>query len=282
MHPVSIIIPAYNEEHSIGNIVRKIRDIYPDYHIIVVDDGSTDKTADLAKNAGAQVHSHPYNIGNGAAVKTGIRISRAQYLVFMDGDGQHDPRDIEPMVKFLSEFDMVVGERTLKSHASWLRAFGNSLYNKLASYVAKFKIKDLTSGFRALKADVAREFLYLLPNTYSYPTTLTLGVLRTGRSVKYLPVPVHQRNKGRSNINILKDGVNFIMVIVKICTLYSPLRIFLPASFVMFLMGLCYYGYTFFTQGRFTNMSMLLFTTSILIFMLGLISEQICQMRFDK
>ncbi len=282
MHPVSIIIPAYNEEHSIGNIVRKIRDIYPDYQIIVVDDGSTDNTADLAKSAGAQVHSHPYNIGNGAAVKTGIRISQGHYLVFMDGDGQHDPLDIEPMLKSLSEFDMVVGERTLKSHASWLRAFGNSLYNKLASYVAKFKIKDLTSGFRAIKADIAREFLYLLPNTYSYPTTLTLGVLRTGRSVKYLPVSVHQRNKGRSNINILKDGVNFIMVILKICTLYSPLRIFLPASFIMFLMGLCYYGYTFFTQSRFTNMSMLLFTTSILIFMLGLISEQICQMRFDK
>ena len=247
-----------------------------------MDDGSTDNTAGLAKSAGAQVHSHPYNIGNGAAVKTGIRISQGQYLVFMDGDGQHDPRDIEPMLKCLSEVDMVVGERTLKSHASLLRAFGNSLYNKLATYVAKFKIKDLTSGFRAIKADIAREFLYLLPNTYSYPTTLTLGVLRTGRSVKYLPVSVHQRNKGKSNINILKDGVNFIMVILKICTLYSPLRIFLPASFVMFLMGVCYYGYTFFTQGRFTNMSMLLFTTSILIFMLGLISEQICQMRFDK
>jgi hypothetical protein len=186
------------------------------------------------------------------------------------------------MLDFLSKFDMVVGERTLKGQSSWFRAIGNTLYNKLASYVAKFKIKDLTSGFRAIKAEIAREFLYLLPNTYSYPTTLTLGVLRTGRTVKYMPISVQPRRKGKSNIHILKDGVNFIMVILKICTLYSPLRIFLPASFVMFLIGLCYYGYTFFTQGRFTNMSMLLFTTSILIFMLGLISEQICQMRFDK
>lgn len=282
MHTASVIIPVYNEEHAIGNVIKKIRDLHSDFQIIVVDDGSMDNTADIARKAGAHVHSHPYNMGNGAAIKTGIRLARNKYFVFMDGDGQHDPNDIEPMLKYLSEFDMVVGERKLKGHATWLRAFGNLLYNKLASYVAKFKIKDLTSGFRAIKADIAREFLYLLPNTYSYPTTLTLGVLRTGRSVKYLPVSVHQRNKGKSNINILKDGVNFIMVIIKICTLYSPLRIFLPVSSIMFLMGLCYYGYTFFNQNRFTNMSMLLFTTSILIFMLGLISEQICQMRFDK
>lgn len=282
MHTVSVIIPAYNEEHAIGPIVKKIQDLHSDFQIIVVDDGSTDKTADLARQAGAQVHSHPYNIGNGAAVKTGIRKSQGQYLVFMDGDGQHDPQDIEPMLKCLSEYDMVVGERTLTGQASWIRAFGNALYNRLASYVAKFKIMDLTSGFRAIRADIAMEFLYLLPNTYSYPTTLTLGVLRTGRSVKYFPASVGPRKKGKSNINILKDGVNFIMVILKICTLYSPLRIFLPSSMIMFLMGLCYYGYTFFTQSRFTNMSMLLFTTSILILMLGLISEQICQMRFDK
>jgi len=282
MHTVSVIIPAFNEEHTIGNIIKKIRDLNSDYQIIVVNDGSNDNTAYLAKQAGAQVYSHPYNIGNGAAVKTGIRLAQGQYLVLMDGDGQHDPQDIEAMLECLSEFDMIVGERTLKGHASWLRAFGNSLYNKLASYVAKFKIKDLTSGFRAIKTDIAREFLYLLPNTYSYPTTLTLGILRTGRSVKYIPASVGPRKKGKSNIHILKDGFNFIMVIIKICTLYSPLRIFLPASFIMFMLGLSYYGYTFFTQGRFTNMSMLLFTTSILIFMLGLISEQICQMRFDK
>ncbi len=282
MHTISIIIPAYNEEHSIGRIVKKLRDLYADSEIIVVDDGSTDNTADKARQAGAQVHSHPYNIGNGAAVKTGIRASRGQYLVFMDGDGQHDPNDIEKMLSCLSEFDMVVGERTLKGQSSWLRALGNTFYNRLASYVAKFKIKDLTSGFRAVKADIAREFLYLLPNTYSYPTTITLGVLRTGRSIKYIPASVGPRRKGKSNIHIFKDGINFFMVILKICTLYSPLRVFLPASFSVFLLGLCYYGYTLISSGRFTNMSMLLFTTSVLIFMLGLISEQICQMRFEK
>ncbi|MBW2176414.1 MAG: glycosyltransferase family 2 protein [Deltaproteobacteria bacterium] len=282
MHTISIIIPAYNEEHSIGRIVKKIRDLYADSEIIVVDDGSTDNTADKARQAGAQVHSHPYNIGNGAAVKTGIRASRGQYLVFMDGDGQHDPNDIGKMLSCLSEFDMVVGERTLKGQSSWLRALGNTFYNRLASYVAKFKIKDLTSGFRAVKADIAREFLYLLPNTYSYPTTITLGVLRTGRSIKYIPASVGPRRKGKSNIHIFKDGINFFMVILKICTLYSPLRVFLPASFSVFLLGLCYYGYTLISWGRFTNMSMLLFTTSVLIFMMGLISEQICQMRFEK
>jgi glycosyltransferase involved in cell wall biosynthesis len=282
MYDVSIIIPAFNEENSIGNIVKKIHEIHPDYEILVIDDGSADTTADTAKNAGARVHTHPHNIGNGAAVKTGIRIAQGQYLVFMDGDGQHDPEDIKKMLVFLSKFDMVVGERTLKGQSSWFRALGNTLYNNLASYVAKFEIKDLTSGFRAIKAEIAREFLYLLPNTYSYPTTLTLGVLRTGRTVKYMPISVQPRRKGKSNIHITTDGINFFMVIIKICTLYSPLRVFLPVSFFVFVLGLSYYFYTFFVWGRFTNMSMLLFTTSVLIFMLGLISEQICQMRFER
>lgn len=282
MNNVSIIIPAFNEENSIGDIVNKLREIHPDYEILVIDDGSTDNTASNAKNAGARVHTHPHNIGNGGAVKTGIRMARGKHLVFMDGDGQHNPNDIKKMLDSLSDFDMVVGERTLKGQASWFRALGNTLYNKLASYVAKFKIKDLTSGFRAIKAEIAKEFLYLLPNTYSYPTTLTLGVLRSGRTVKYLPISVKPRLKGKSNIHISTDGINFFMVIIKICTLYSPLRVFLPVSFFVFVLGLFYYFYTFFVWGRFTNMSMLLFTTSVLIFMLGLISEQICQMRFER
>jgi len=278
---VSIVIPAYNEAQSIGDLVSKIIELYPKFEVIVINDGSTDNTANIAKDAGAHVHSHPYNIGNGAAIKSGIRIASGDILVFMDGDNQHNPEHIKKLLEYLPDYDMVVGSRSNGDQASLGRTFGNMIYNWFASYVAKFPVADLTSGFRAVKADIARNLLYLLPNTYSYPTTLTLGVLRTGRSVKYIPINVLKRKTGKSKISIFKDGVRFLMIIIKICTLYSPLRVFLPVSFGLFVIGLCYYLYTYFYWGRFSNMSALLFTTSIIIFMMGLVSEQICQMRFD-
>jgi len=279
---VSIIIPAYNEAQTIGDVVEKIIMLYPGFEIIVVNDGSTDDTAAVAKAAGALVYSHPQNIGNGAAVKSGIRFASGKILVFMDGDGQHRPEEIEDMIACFPDYDMVVGARSKGHQASLGRAFANRVYNWLASYVAKFPIQDLTSGFRAVKSEIAHNFLYLLPNTYSYPTTLTLGVLRSGRSVKYVPIHTENRKKGKSKIRVFRDGVRFFLIIAKICTLYSPFRIFLPLSIIMFLLGLSYYIYTFIVWGRFTNMSALLFTTSILIFMMGLISEQICQMRFER
>ncbi len=282
MTKVSVIIPAYNEAQTIGDLVSRTKALYPDFEIIVIDDGSTDDTGAVAKNSGAAVYSHPYNIGNGAAVKSGIRIASGKILVFMDGDSQHNPDDIAKLLKYLPEFDMVVGARSKGNHASLGRTFGNTAYNWLASYVAKFRVEDLTSGFRAVKADIAHNLLYLLPNTYSYPTTLTLSVLRNGRPVKYVPVKAKMRRSGKSGISMFKDGVRFFMIIIKICTLYSPFRIFLPVSFITFLTGWFYYLYTFCMGGRFTNMSALLFTTSIVIFMMGLVSEQICQMRFDR
>jgi len=278
---VSIIIPAYNEAGNIGEIVNRLSGLYPDAEIIVVNDGSTDETASVARGSGAIVYSHPYNIGNGAAIKSGIRIASGDILVFMDGDGQHDPKDIEKMLSYFPDYDMVVGARGKDHHASWSRALGNRIFNCFASYVAKFQVEDLTSGFRAIKAEVARNLLYLLPNTYSYPTTMTLGVLRSGKSVKYVSIRAEARKRGKSNIKLMRDGVRFFMIIVKICALYSPLRIFLPVSALLFCTGFFYYLYTYAVWGRFTNMSALLFTTSIIVFMMGLVSEQICQMRFE-
>ena len=279
---ISIIIPAFNEAQAIGSIVSRILELYPEFEVLVVDDGSTDDTGVIARDAGAHVYSHPYNVGNGAAIKSGIRNASGEILVFMDGDLQHNPEDIGELLQYLPDYDMVVGARSSRGQASLGRAAGNKIYNLLASYVAKFQVSDLTSGFRAVKSNIARSFLYLLPNTYSYPTTLTLGVLRSGRSVKYIPIKIHSRKMGKSNISIFKDGVRFFMIITRICTLYSPMRIFLPVSFMLFLLGLINYIYTFIYQGRFTNMSALLFVASIIIFMMSLVSEQICQMRFDK
>jgi glycosyltransferase involved in cell wall biosynthesis len=279
---ISIIIPAYNEAETIGDVINKIINLYPDFEMIVVNDGSTDNTASVAKDAGALVYSHPYNIGNGAAIKSGVRFASGKILVFMDGDGQHDPREIEKLLEYFPNYDMVVGARPKGHQASWGRALGNWIYNRLATYVARFPVKDLTSGFRAVKSDVARNLLYLLPSTYSYPATLTLGVLRSGRSMRYIPINAQSRKKGKSKIKVFKDGIRFFLIIAKICTFYSPLRIFLPISLMIFCLGLGYYLYTFFAWHRFTNMSALLFTTSVLIFMMGLISEQICQMRFER
>jgi glycosyltransferase involved in cell wall biosynthesis len=279
---VSIIIPAYNEAQTLGDLLKQLSNLYPNYEVIVINDGSTDATVSVAKEAGAIVYSHPYNIGNGAAIKSGIRIASGEVLVFMDADGQHIPQDVGRMLRFFPDCDMVVGSRNKGTHASIFRWLGNKILNRLASYVAKFQVEDLTSGFRAVKAEIAQRFLYLLPNTYSYPTTLTLAVLREGRSMIYIPVESAGRKKGKSQIRIMKDGVRFMMIIARICALYSPLRIFLPVSLSLFLLGLLYYGYTFYTMGRFTNMSALLFSTSVIIFMMGLVSEQITQMRFEK
>ena len=279
---VSIIIPVFNEAAIIGNIVSEIKALYPDYDVIVINDGSQDTTADEAQKAGATVFSHPYNIGNGAAIKSGIRVAAGDILVFMDGDGQHNPQDIAKLLDYIPEFDMAVGTRSIGDHASLGRALGNQIYNWFASYVAKFSIKDLTSGFRAVKSNVALNFLYLLPNTYSYPTTLTLGILRSGLSLKYVPIKTRRRKGGKSNIKILQDGVRFFMIITRICTLFSPMRVFLPVSSLMFVLGMIRYAYSYITEGRFTNMSVLLFVTSVLIFMMSLISEQICLMRFER
>ena len=279
---ISIIIPAYNESQTIGDLVSKIVELYPEFEIIVINDGSTDDTSGVAKDAGAKVYSHPYNIGNGAAIKSGIKTASGDIFVFMDADLQHNPEDIETMLNYFPDYDMVVGARSVKDQTSLGRALGNKIYNWLASYVARFNVQDLTSGFRAIKSDIAKQFLYLLPNSYSYPTTLTLALLRTGRPLKYVPIKVKVRQAGKSKIKIFKDGIRFFMIIIKICTLFSPFRIFLPVSFIMFCLGLSYYIYTFLAWGRFTNMSALLFTTSIIIFMMGLISEQISQMRFER
>jgi glycosyltransferase involved in cell wall biosynthesis len=279
---VSVIIPAFNEALNIGDIVSKTKALYPDFEVIVIDDGSTDNTAETAEKEGAIVFQHPHNIGNGAAIKSGIRVANGEVLVFMDSDGQHDPLDIGRMLDLFPEYDMVVGSRSLRCQTSFLRACGNTIYNWFASYAANFDIKDLTSGFRAIKADIARNFIYLLPNTYSYPTTLTLGVLRTGRSVSYLPIEMKKRKKGRSKIKLFQDGVRFFMIIIRIATLFSPMRVFLPVSLAMFTLGLLRYVYTLLTEGRFTNMSALLFVSAVIIFMMSLISEQITQLRFER
>jgi glycosyltransferase involved in cell wall biosynthesis len=278
---VTVLMPAHNEELSIGDTIRRVRKLYPDYEILVIDDGSTDNTLHVAMEAGANVWPHPYNIGNGAAIKTGLRIAQGEWVVMMDADGQHAPEDIARLVENKDVYDMVVGARNRGSETSLHRDIANTIYNWFASYVTKFNVQDLTSGFRLVRSSTVRKYIYLLPNTFSYPSTLTLAYLRSGRSVKYIPIATKYR-LGKSKIKLLQDGARFFLIIIKIATLFSPMRVFLPVSFTFFTTALGYYLYTYITAGRFTNMSALLFNSSIIIFLIGLVAEQISQMRYDR
>ena len=278
---LTILLPAYNEEQSIGRTIKKIRQLYPDDEILEVDDGSTDNTMKVAMEAGANVWPHPHNIGNGAAIKTGLRCAKGEWVLMMDADGQHDPADIKRLLEQKDDYDMVVGARSKGTKASLHRNLANWFYNWLASYVTKFRVKDLTSGFRLVNKERARKFIYLLPNTFSYPSTITMAYLRSGLSIKYVPIQAKAR-KGKSKIKIFQDGIRFFLIITRVATLFSPFRIFLPVSLIFFFSGLSYYLFTYITQNRFTNMSALLFSSSIIIFMMGLVSEQVSQMRYDR
>lgn len=282
MYDFSVVIPAKNEAIAIGNTVRSILQVYPGAEVVVVNDGSTDETPVLAQEAGAITISHPYSKGNGAAIKTGARNATKDIIVFMDGDGQHDVGDIPRLLDKLSEgYDLVVGARGFSSQASIGRGLANGFYNRLASFMTGHQVDDLTSGFRAVKRDKFLEFLYLLPNGFSYPTTSTMAFFRAGYSVAYVPITAKQR-EGKSHIRPLQDGIRFLLIIFKIGTLYSPLKIFVPLAVSVFSVGLGYYAYTYFSFGRFTNMSALMFTTSLIIFMVGLVSEQITALMYKE
>lgn len=279
---LSIVIPAKNEGAAIAAVVANACLQYPDAEVIVVDDGSDDDTAKVAAEAGAMVVRHPESLGNGAAIKSGARAATGEVIAFMDGDGQHTASELAPLLKRLDEgYEMAIGARDTGSHANVGRLFANGLYNGIASMMSGRKILDLTSGFRVARAEKFKQFLYLLPNGFSYPTTITMAFLRSGYAITFEPISAAER-VGKSHIRPIRDGVRFLIIIFKVATLYSPLKIFLPASGLFFATGLGYYAYTYVTTARFTNMSMLLFSASVIIFLIGLISEQITALTYSR
>jgi glycosyltransferase involved in cell wall biosynthesis len=279
----SIVIPAKNEEQGLAETLPKLRALYPDTEIIVVNDGSDDRTVQVCEEAGVTVVSHPYSKGNGAAVKAGARVATGDYIVFMDADGQHDPTDIEKLLYKLEEgYDLVVGARSgLQSQASVVRWSANGLYNRIASWMVNRKIDDLTSGFRAVDRRKFLSFLYLLPNGFSYPTTSTMAFFRAGYSVGFVPIEVGPR-MGDSHIRLVRDGVRFFLIIFKIGTLYSPLKVYFPTAVLVSGLGVLNYVITAWNTGgfRFTNMSTLLVMAGVLIFLIGLLSEQLTNLQY--
>ena len=279
---VSVVLPAKNEAGGLPRTLEGVRSVMPEVELIVVDDGSSDDTPGLAAALGARVIRSPYSMGNGAAIKRGARAATGDVIVFMDADGQHDASCIPRLLQKLDEgYDMVVGARDWGGQAGVSRGLANTFYNWLASRMTGFAVKDLTSGFRAVRADKFKEFLHLLPNGFSYPTTSTMAFFRSAYPVAYIPIPVAKRI-GRSHIRPLRDGVRFLLIIFKIAALYSPLKLFAPASVSFFLIGLGYYAWTYVTQGRFTNMSVLLFSAAVIIFLIGLVSEQITSLTYKR
>lgn len=279
---ISIIIPAKNEAESLSTLLPKLKEQYPHAELIIIDDGSTDETRFVAEHNGARVIHHPYSIGNGGAIKAGARAAKGQVFIFMDADSQHQVEDIKIlMAEYNKGHDMVVGVRDKTAQASRLRAIGNQFYNTLASWIVGHPVLDLTSGFRIVNGRKFKEFLHLLPNGFSYPSTITLAFFRSGYTVSYVPITVLPR-KGKSHLRVLPDGIRFLIIIYKVATLYSPLKVFIPLACLHFFAGIANYLYTYTTQGRFTNMSAVLIMVSVLIFLIGLVSEQITTLMYQQ
>lgn len=284
MSQVTIILPAYNEGPVIARVLDGIRAVAPQdgsWELLVVDDGSDDGTGDIAEAAGARVIRHPYNKGNGAAVKSGLRAARGERVCLLDADGQHDPKFIRVLLDRLETYDLVIGARSRGAGGGWTRRFGNFLYTRLASYLSQRRIPDVTSGFRAARRAPMLEFLPLYPNGFSYPITSTLAFIKAGYSVAFEPIDVHRR-VGRSKIRIFHDGAKFFLIALRIVTLFSPLRIFLPISLMLLAVGVGYGSWSVATAGRVANGALLLCLSSLFIFLIGLVSEQISLMRFER
>ena len=279
---ISIIIPAKNEAQGLKLFLPELRKLYPQYQIIVVDDGSNDDTAKIALECHCEVVTHPYSVGNGGAIKSGARAAKGDVFIFMDADGQHQPQTLLPLLnKYREGFDMVVGARNRSSQANLFRWFGNTVYNKLASLIVGQQVLDLTSGLRVVNAKKFKEFLHLLPNGFSAPSTITLAFFRTGYTVAYEQIPVQQR-LGKSHLRPITDGIRFFLILYKMTILYSPLKVFFPLAFLHLLAGIGNYAYTFYTQGRFTNMSALLLSAAVIIFLIGVVSEQITSLMYQR
>lgn len=277
---VTIVLPAHNEAPSLKILLPQLKLLYPEAEVIVIDDGSTDDTYNIAIQFGVSAIRHPQRLGNGAAVKTGARKASGNIIVFMDADGQHDPADVRRLLQKIEDgYYLVVGARTSDSHASIGRRLANSFYNRLASAMTGYRILDLTSGFRAVRAHRFRKFLYLLPNGFSYPTTSTMAFFRSGFPVTYISITAGNR-LGKSKIRLFHDGARFFIIIMRIGALFSPMRFFLPISFLLLTMGGGLYTYTYLSQGRFTNMSLLMFVSSLFTFLIGVVSEQVSSLHY--
>lgn len=280
---VSVVIPAFNEARTIGGVIRAVRQQCPHAEVLVVDDASTDDTADQAAAAGGRVIRRPHNLGNGAGVKTGIRAAQGDVVLILDGDGQHDPADIPRLLTQIGPYDMVIGTRTRAGHQNMLRWLGNVMLNRLGSYLVGMEMRDLTSGFRAMRREVITEFLHLLPNQFSWSTTSALAFAKAGYHIRFEPIAMHKRTAGQSKQKLARNAVKFALIILRIATLFSPLRIFFPIFLLLEALALVAYAWSIAEGGAWLHLppsTVMFFLGGIVLFLFGLISEQIASLRF--
>jgi glycosyltransferase involved in cell wall biosynthesis len=280
---ISVVIPAFNEGATISAVIQAVREQCPDAEIIVVDDASTDDTVAQAASAAAMVIQRPYNIGNGAGVKTGIRAASGEVILIIDGDGQHNPADIPLLLAHMDRYDMVIGTRDRSSQQNALRWLGNSALNRLGSYLMGMEMRDLTSGFRAMRRAAIREFLHLLPNQFSWPTTSALAFAKAGYHVRFEPITVAKRRSGQSTQKLFSNGVKFGLIILRIVSLFAPLRVYFPIAMAMFAFSLLSFLISFFItdplRWHIPNSTVGLFVGGVIVFMFGLLAEQIANLR---
>ena len=281
----SVVLPVYNEEEVISSTIHDIVAVFNrmdlEWEIVAVDDGSDDQSVDVLRSLESEFGSafklvrHPYNKGNGATIKTGIRNASGEVIVCMDCDGQHDPEDILKMLPFLGEYDLIVGARPFKEDGVWYRNLANRFYNGLASRLTDFKIEDLTSGFRIFKADVVKKFYHLFPQHFSYPTTSTLALLKGGYNIKYVPINIQPRKTGASKIRLFRDGLRFTTIIFKIILLFEPMRVFLPVTAAAFILGFVSTILGMIQAARLyvPNSAVVLFVLGVISFLMGILAE---------
>jgi glycosyltransferase involved in cell wall biosynthesis len=278
---VSIVVPAFNEEDVIGSVLQSLIEecAQDDFEIIVVDDGSTDGTYEIAKSSGVRVIRHPYNKGYGAALKTGARAAKSDLVMIMDSDGQHNPKEISSLLEHSADYDMVVGARRRDSQFPLARRPGKKLMASVANYLARKEIPDLNSGFRVIKKRRLMEFMHILPNSFSFSTTITLAMLKAGYDVKYVPIKSLKREGRKSNVSFLRDGGSAILLIVRTIVLFDPLRVFAPVSAVLFLVGLVFGIYGAVIYRRMPSTSVIILLGSLLIFFFGVLADQVSALR---
>lgn len=280
---VTIVIAAFNEGTTIGGVVGQTRSVCPDAEILVVDDASSDDTADRAEAAGARVIRRPYNLGQGAGIKTGVRAATGDVIVLLDGDGQHDPADIPRLLGLIGPYDLVIGERDRAGQQNTVRWLGNSALNRVGSYLVGIPMRDLTSGFRAMRRHVMLDVLHLLPNQYSWSTTSALAFAKAGFHVRFEPIVVRRRETGKSSQKLMRNGIRFLLIIMRVATLFSPLRVFFPMFLALEALAVIGYLWSVAAGAPVLHLppsTVMFFLGGLVLFFFGLISEQIAHLRF--
>ena len=279
MTAVSLVIPAYNEERVIGSVVDQIINVMEKAditnEIIVVDDGSTDKTVQIIQERAVQLIRHPFNKGYGAALKTGMRKAKYDTIAIIDADGTYPAEDLPKLVSGIGEWDMVVGARVGEDvKIPPLRKLAKWFLTQLATYLVGTPIPDLNSGLRVFKKDITMRFYHILPSGFSFTATITLALLSNDYLVQYVPIRYYKKRRGKSKIRPIRDTLSFLQLIIRTVMYFAPLKIFLPVSLALFLFSTIIFLYSVLVLHKLMDVTVVVtMLASIQIAAIGLLAD---------